>query len=130
LAPGPAPAPAPSAAPAPADRPPTFQPSTPPGGGASYRPAPESEEAEDGATTLDPDLLRQPTYVKPVPDPEAPAVEPPELLNPRDRTAAARTGNALPVSWPASSQPAETRSTERPAEPVWDDSGWSSAARG
>lgn len=158
-----------SLSPVPADSPPTLQPQLPPSGAPTpaYRiPSPSPGNSvitpDSGGTTLapprlntetstdrphgvNPDTLHLPTYVKPIPDPEVP-LEPPQLLNPRERTAARLDWAVVPISWPAPAPaPAFAQAIEAPGqanalvpaprpvppaprgdEPRWDDSGWKS----
>jgi hypothetical protein len=78
----------------------------------------------------------EPFNVIPLPDPEAPYVaplrrEPPQLLNPRDRTARAEVWGVVPISWPAPTNSALARPAEPSTRPRvdFDDSGWQSTPR-
>jgi hypothetical protein len=81
---------------------------------------------------VDPSSLHQPTFVKPVPDPDKPAQEPPALLPARERTASRVNWDVVPISWPTPvPQPKPTSQLKLAAPPVpapvrWDDSGWRS----
>ena len=153
--PGPAGTPGTAPSPVPADNPPTLQPGTVQPGplqstpqSSSYRglaPAESSDTPDNsGIAPLEPpaintgasateeprrlesDMIRQPTYVKPIPDPESSSTEPPQLLNPRDRTAAVDTRAVRAVSWPDAPR-REHQAPAAPAKVRWDDSGWQSA---
>jgi hypothetical protein len=121
--------------PSPADIPPSLQPnpgSSPPG--ASTRAVPsQGNSAESSGNRRDlstPVNARQPVYVTPVPDPEMPRMspprhDPPQLLNPRDRTAAVGGWEVVPISWSVAAPSPRQRATPRGVD--FDDSGWRSA---
>ena len=153
--PGPAGTPGPTYSPVPADNPPTLQPGTVQPGpqpaspqSSSYR-GPVPAESSDASSSpgiapleapvvnteasaseeprrFDSDTIRQPTYVKPIPDPESSSTEAPQLLNPRDRTAAVDTRAVRAVSWPDAAR-REPAAPAAAAKVRWDDSGWRSA---
>jgi hypothetical protein len=89
-----------------------------------------------GASTsgglLNPPAAR-PANIQPLPDPsagpaEAPAHDPPRLLDPRDKTAMAPRWVVVPISWPAPEARVERLpvQAETSAPPVFDDRGWRS----
>jgi hypothetical protein len=130
-----------TSSPAPADTRPTLQPNS-----ASSNPPPATTRAAPtqansaGATQnrrdhSTPVNAGPPSVVTPIPDPEmprmtAPRHDPPELLNPRDRTAARGAWEVVPISWSAPSrQPRFTTPAQSTAPRVdFDDSGWRSAS--
>jgi hypothetical protein len=96
---------------------------------AASQPARSSAAGSQGAPAAPP--------VIPLPDPEANRAdattreEPPQLLNPRDRTARHDTWAVVPIHWPSPSRPAIVQpaaATTRQADEItWDDRGWKSA---
>jgi hypothetical protein len=130
------------AAPTPADQKPTLPPET--RQQASARPQlPLSSPAAGSATSRGPqtnptsaEAQRPLPTVRPLPDPDAkdrPSVdfkEPPQLLDPRDRTASRATWAVVPIAWPAP-PPTFTAAPETTAKPpvdptTWNDRGWQS----
>jgi len=78
--------------------------------------------------------LRRPVYVKPLPDPEAererpPSYDdPPQLLNPRERTAGRAPWAVVPITWPMVTEPTNVQRVPGAARDPqhWDDRGWRS----